>query len=175
MSQAVQQAMARRGMGGQTPQLSQVSEQAPMQNPVPQPEPASAANKQSAPQVSAPQQSYKPQNQQDMIVNALIEQLKNTNKLETEKMKMSQAQPSMGAVPVAQTQQPIPAAQAAPQMPMGGGGYGYDAYSMGGGGFDDNKDLFAPPMNSSKSRGYFEFGAPAMSMATNQKQNQFGP
>lgn len=148
-SPAVQAAMQRRNMGMPSPQLDQVSPQAPVQGASDQPAAPSAGNG-SAPQVK-PSQGFQPQNQQDFIVAALAEQLKNSGKLEKEKMKMTQ--PSMGALPVAQTtpqQPPMP-----PQMPMGGGGMGEPNF-----------------MNTpSQPNSVFEFGSP--SMANTSKQNQY--
>lgn len=108
LSPAVQQALGRRGLGaaGDQGALTQVSSQAPMQSPLPQPNTPSDVPQGSAPQVSAAQK-WQPQTQSDFIVGALAEQLKNSQKMETEKMKLSQGsgipQPSAGVLPAAQT------------------------------------------------------------------------
>jgi hypothetical protein len=178
MAQAVQAAMDRRGMGpGATQagqgQLTQASGGAPMQNPLPQPTAPSDLNKASAPQGAAPSQpeKYMPKNQQDMIVMALIEQLKNTHKLEMEKTKIDQ--PSAGVMPVAQTQPPAaPPAPPMGQPPMGGGapmcpvchGQGCAVCGQGGGG-----DLF--PVPDAPKRDAFSLGMP--SLATSQKQGGY--
>jgi len=101
------QALQRRGAGAGAGQLSQVSPQAPMANPVPQPANPSSLNKASAPPTEqAPKMpKFEPQNRKDLIVSALVEQLKNENKLDKETA-------DMGA-------QPVPQAQ--PAMPQGGG------------------------------------------------------
>ncbi len=157
---AVQAAIARR-QGTPTPQLGQTSSDAPMQVPS-MPMPANAdMNKSSAPQIQ-PKQKWEPQTQADFALSAIVEQLKNTNKLEMEKMKMSQqppvSQPSMGAMPVAQSQPPMPQGDPMGAMPAGGGG----------------PDMFSTPKDG--STGYFDMSVPSMfsPMSTNQKQNQYG-
>ncbi len=106
MSPEVQQAMQRRQMGGSTPQLQQQSPQAPGQEVMPPANPSSLG--QPGPNTpSAPSQKYEPQNQEDVIVQALIEQLKTTQKLKKETMTMG-----MGG------DQPRTPAPSAP--PMGG-------------------------------------------------------
>lgn len=158
MSPAVQQAMQRRGIGASAPQLSQVSAQAPMQNPLPQPSNPSDASKSSSIPAAAPQK-WQPQNQQDFVVSALVEQLKNTNSLEKEKLKMAQQppipQPSIGALPTAQTAP----SQASP-LPMGGGGssYGWDNPMFSG--------------KNTESTPYFDLSQPSTS--NRQKQNVYG-
>ncbi len=150
-SPAVQAALARRS---EAPgQLGQVSQQAPMQNPVPEMPNPSDANKSSAP-ATAPAQKWEPQNQQDFIISALAEQLKNSHKLEMEKTKIPQ--PSMGAMPVAQSQPPMTPPMSG--MPAGGG----------------NSDMFSTPKDSSAN--YFDMSVPSMfsPMSTSQKQNQYG-
>jgi len=181
MSPAVQAAISRRagsqpgnmqqGQGA----LTQASQGAPMQSDTPQPSPAADINKSSAPQI-APTQKWQPNDQEDFIVSSLVEQLKNSGKLKKEMMALNQPrpQPSMGAMPVSQTQQPQPpqppspnGSQSpmtqAPQMPPSMGAQG----PMGGGGFGNN--LFSSP--SSSNTDYFNLSAP--SMASSQKQNPF--
>jgi len=95
LSPAVQAALARRNMGAPIPQLQQVSPSMPMASGTPpSPIPQSAMNKSSAmpSQPKAPSQKYQPQNQSDMITQALVEQLKNNNKLEQQKLKVAQGQ-----------------------------------------------------------------------------------
>ncbi len=93
MTPAVQQALERRGMGAsmQSGQgaLTQVSPGAAMQNPVPQPTNAPSASGQSA-VPAAPQDKFIPKTQEDFIVAALTEQLKNSHSLKKEEMKMAQ-------------------------------------------------------------------------------------
>jgi len=105
LSPAVQQAMQRRSG---SPALSQVSPQAPMANPVPEPANPSSLNQTSAPpSEQAPKlPKFEPQNRKDLIVTALVEQLENENKLEKEQMKMAQ-QPAPEPAPM--------------QAPVGGG------------------------------------------------------
>ena len=90
-SPAVMQALQRRTGA---PQLTQVSPQAPMQNTVPQPMNPSEMTATSNPpaMTSTPSQKFEPQNQDDMIVMALIEHLKNSTKLKKEEMQLSQPQ-----------------------------------------------------------------------------------
>ena len=116
LSQSVQQAIQRR----QEPQpaLSQVSPQAAMANPVPQPATPSSLNQASAPPAEqGPEMpKFEPQNRKDLITLALIEQLKNDNKLDKEKMKMAtQPQPEPAQASVA------PPAAPKPATPQGGG------------------------------------------------------
>lgn len=95
LSPAVQAALARRNMGAPIPQLSQVSGQVPMASgQTPQPMPQSAMTKSSTipNQPKAPSQKFQPTNQQDMLVMSLIEQMKNNNKLEAQKLKVAQGQ-----------------------------------------------------------------------------------
>lgn len=154
LSPNVQAALQRRGAGGPEAmgQLNQVSPQAPMVNPVPQMSTPSDANKSSAPQASPPQK-WEPQNQQDFIISALAEQLKNSQKLELEKTKIPQ--PSMGALPVAQV-----------QPPMGGGNpYG------GGSGSNLRPNMFSSPSDS--KIGYFDMSSPAMPNTSKQSGYPF--
>ncbi len=112
----VTEAVNRRAGGAPTPQLSQVSGDARMASGgVPPEMPMSQMTSTSNPQAASPTQSqkYQPQNQQDMIVAALVEQLKSTNSLEKEKMKLSAGQmsqtPQMAPeTPVGQSQAPTP-------------------------------------------------------------------
>lgn len=95
-SPAVSAALARRNTGGPVPQLQQVSPTAPMASgPVPSPIPQSAMDKSSAmpAQPKAPSQKFQPANQQDMLVMSLVEQMKNNNKLEQQKLKVANGQP----------------------------------------------------------------------------------
>ena len=155
-----------------TPQLSQASPTAPMMNPAPQPAPASALNKSSEPMKDQTPKApkWEPANQQDFIVAALAESLKNSHALEKEKLKMAQ-QPTMGAMPQpaqAPIQAPQPQSAPMPQpaqpMPqqapaMGGGGYG-----MGGG------SMF--PQVKSQGNSYFDMGIPKTS--PRNQQNMWG-
>lgn len=99
LSPAVQEAFARRQQGAPTPAMGQVSPGAAMANPVPQPMPQSQLTQASAPQgaptgeaLKAPK--FEPQDRTDLITLALIEQMKNDSKLEKEKTKMAESQPS---------------------------------------------------------------------------------
>jgi hypothetical protein len=105
LSSAVQQALQRRQAGGATPQLSQVSPQAPVDNPV-QPMNPSQMGQPSIPKAGS-QATSDPES--EMIIKALIDTLKTNNKLKTQ-----------AATP----------AEPTPQLPMGGGYY----KDMGGGG-----------------------------------------
>lgn len=69
----------------QTPQIQQVSPQARVANPVPPP--PQDLNKASSPP-NAPQPKFQPQTQDDLIVMALTEKLKNNDKLKKEETKM---------------------------------------------------------------------------------------
>lgn len=92
-SVAVQNAINRRAMGGMpTPQLSAVTPNMPMASgSLPGNIPQSAMTKSSAmpSQPKQPSQKYQPQNQSDMITQALVEQLKSNNQLEKEKLKVA--------------------------------------------------------------------------------------
>ena len=76
MSPAVTEALQRRS-GSSTPQLSQTSPDARMQSQVPQPMPqgemTSTSNPPAQTGAPAPSQKYEPQNQEDLVVMALIE------------------------------------------------------------------------------------------------------
>lgn len=89
---AVMQALRRRGIGADAPQLSQVSSGAPMQNPVPQPMNPSDLQGSSTPpaQPNAPSQKYQPTDKEGMVLSALAEFLKNNQNLEKEKLKLVQ-------------------------------------------------------------------------------------
>lgn len=87
ISPEIQQALERRGMTGGTPALNQMSPGAATANPVPPPSAPSELNKASAPQGSAPSK-FQPQTQDDIIVGALIEQLKNNQKAKKEELAM---------------------------------------------------------------------------------------
>ncbi len=111
-SPEVAQAMARRQMGSPTPQLNQVSPDAAMQSAVPPPMNQSSMTGNSAPNAptgGAPK-GYTPQNQEDMIVSALIEQMKSHGKLKKEQMKIDSGQMA-----------PPQAPQMPPTPPQGGG------------------------------------------------------
>jgi len=115
-SQSVTDAIQRRQQGGSSPALNQVSPGAAMANPLPQPIPQSQMTQASAP-VGAPtpeaprMPKFEPQDRQDLITVALIEQLKNDAKLVKEQ----------GKAAAGETQQPpTPQAPAQP-APMGGG------------------------------------------------------
>jgi hypothetical protein len=104
---------------------------------------------------------WEPSSQQDFIVSALAEQLKNSHQLEKEKLKMQQ-QPSIGQPIVAQ-QTPQTVQQPTSMLPQGIGGGGY---SVGGG-----NEIF-PMMNTQPTqKGYFDMGIPKSS--PRQQQNQF--
>ena len=83
MSQEIMQAMQRRAMGAGAPQLQQVSPQARAGQPIPQPVPQGEVNQAAAPQQARPQK-FQPQDRRDLIIMALIEQLKLDNKLESQ-------------------------------------------------------------------------------------------
>lgn len=92
MSPAVQQALQRRQQS--TPMMDQTSPQAPMQDQAPQPMNPSEMTQAAAPsqaqgQPAQKQPKFEPQTQEDLIVQALIEQLKNNNKLKKEQAKMA--------------------------------------------------------------------------------------
>lgn len=122
MNPAVQQALARRGgaAAGQGA-LTQVSPGAPMANPVPQPMNPSEMTQASAPSGGATPTAptapkFQPQDRTDLITLALIEQMKNDNKLTKEQTKM-------GAIPTPPSPS-TPAPEALPMtpgLPMGGG------------------------------------------------------
>lgn len=129
LSPEILEAMRRRQMGAPAPALNQTSPDAAMANQVQPPAPPSSINQASAPPSAAPVKTpkYQAQNSKEMIVQALIEQLKNDNKLEEQQ----------GQMPP----QPAPAAA------MGGGGAQY-AYQkpMGGGGSYSMSPGYAQPM-----------------------------
>ena len=106
LSPAIQQAMQRRGMGSPDAQLNQTSPQAAMANPGGQPPNPSELNQSPQVQPSAPK--FEPGNEQEFIVAALAERLKDIGKTEKEKLKLASGQ--------AQPSQPQPSAPA-----MGGG------------------------------------------------------
>ncbi len=115
MSPEVQQALQRRGLG--TPIIGQVSPDAAMSNPVPQPMNPSEMTQASAPSgtptPTAPTlPKFEPQDRTDLITVALIEQMKNDNKLVKEQKKMAQS-------PQPTPQPTVPT----PMAPMGGGGF----------------------------------------------------
>jgi len=82
LSPAVMQALRRRGIGSDSPTITQVSPDARVPNPIPQPTNPSAMPTQDMPAAgsipSAPK--FSPQSQDDMIVMALIEKMKNNGK-----------------------------------------------------------------------------------------------
>jgi hypothetical protein len=133
LSSAVQEALARRSGGSPTPQLSQVSPDARMANPgVPPPMASSQMTATSNPPAQNPTQSqkYSPQNQDDLIVMALIEHLKGSTQLQKEKMKLGQGQlPStpqtppqpQGATPESYLSAPSTAVMNQQANPLGGG------------------------------------------------------
>lgn len=138
MSRQVQQALGRRQDAGA---LNQMSPQAAQANPVPAPAPQSSLNKASAPADRPPQQTqkYQAQNQEDLIVEALIEQLNNIQEERKDRAKMP---------PMPPQGQPTP--QVAPQggayENMGGCGYnkGGGYQNMGGFGYSSGFDQPAP-------------------------------
>jgi hypothetical protein len=102
-SRAVQQALQRRQNAGA---LNQMSPQAAQPNPVPVPATQSSLNKASAPSDRPPQQTQKfqAQNQEDLIIEALVEQLNNIQEAKKDKAKMTQGQPALQSQPVPQEQ-----------------------------------------------------------------------
>lgn len=139
MHPAVQAALSRRGLGtpGGQGALTQVSPDAPMANPVPQPMNPSDMTQASAPSgTPAPTTppKFEPQDRTDLITVALIEQMKNDNKLVKEQTKMAKAAP-----------QPTPQ-----PTPQGGGGYGYQK-PMGG-------PTWSQPMPVSQMQGGYGMG-----------------
>lgn len=111
----VQAALQRRGLSaGGTGALTQTSPGAAMANPQPAPMDPAAMSQASAPTgTPAPTTppKFEPQDRTDLITVALIEQMKNDNKLVKEQTKQAQASP-----------QPAPAPAPAPAMPPMGGG-----------------------------------------------------
>jgi len=149
LSPEITQAMQRRQQGSSTPAMQQVSPQATTSNPVPQPATSSSLNQDSAPSAEAPTMpKFEPQNRKDLITMALIEQLKNDNKLDKEKMKMAvQPQPEPAQSSVA------PPPQASLQQPTTGG--------MGGGGQNSTFSLspgFNQPMARNQMQGNYLSG-----------------
>lgn len=131
LSPEIMQAMQRRQGGESSPALNQVSPGAPsaqLPPPVPQAGLTQASAPQGPPAGEAPAMpKFEAQNRKDLITLALIEQLKNDNKLDKEKAKMGQ-QPS--PEPAQASVAPPPVAPAPPQ----GGGNGMSMnYGMGGG------------------------------------------
>jgi hypothetical protein len=124
MNPAVQQALARRGIGSAAQgqgALTQVSPGAAMANPVPQPMNPSEMTQASAPQggptPTAPQMpKFQPQDRTDLITLALIEKMKNDGK-------MAKEQTKMGATPApAPSEAPAaPSTDMSTPLPMGGG------------------------------------------------------
>lgn len=136
LAPAVQAALQRRGSS--VPTLGQVSPGAAMANPVPQPMNPSEMTQASAPSgtptPTAPTlPKFEPQDRTDLITVALIEQMKNDNKLVKEQTKMSQAAPQPS---------PQPAAPA-PMPPMGGGGF---------------SAAWSQPMATSSMQGNYQYG-----------------
>ena len=124
MSPEILEAMRRRQMGAPAPALSQVSPGAAQSQPLPAPATPSSLNQASGvPQASpqAPAQKFQAQDRKDLIVQALVEQLGNENKLDKEKQKMAEAQPSApmgGGMPLTGSfsvspgyEQPMPVSQ----------------------------------------------------------------
>ncbi len=144
MSPAITEAFARRQQGAApTPALQQVTPDAPMANPVPQPMPQSEMTQASAPQGApageAPKApKFEPQDRTDLIVLGLIEQMKNDNKLQKEKTKLDQAQPMPQA----------------PQMPQGGG----NPYMKPMGGGFSLSPGFEQPMSTNQMQGNYQNG-----------------
>lgn len=105
LTPAVQMALQRRGGG--TPQLNQVSPQAPMQNAVPQPMNSSEMTASSNPelQTKRPSDKYQPKNRGDIAIMALAEYLKNDQQIQKEALKLKQGQIN---VPTPQPSTPKP-------------------------------------------------------------------
>lgn len=139
MDPNVQAALQRRGVSaGGNGALTQVSPQAPMAQPVPQIDP-SAMTQSSAPAgppTPTTPPKFEPQDRTDLITMALIEQMKNDNKLVKEQTKMASAQPAPQAPPVA----PI-------NPPMGGGGPSWS-----------NSWVQPSPMATSQKQGTYNYG-----------------
>ena len=140
MTPELNQAIARRaGQPGQ-PALGQTSPTAPTASPVPAPAPlppSQASAPTDAQAVKMPK--FEPQNRKDLITLALVEQLKNENKLDKEKAQLG-AQPS-----------PEPAqASAAPQAAPSTGGGGVQGFSLSPG--------FEQPMARNQMQGDYQAG-----------------
>lgn len=138
MSPEVLQALQRRS-GAPTPQLNQMTPGSAGAPDIPQPMPMSEMTQASAPPQSEPvqQSKFQASNQDDAIVLALIEKMKNNDKLKKEQTQMAP--------------QPAPAPQA-PPSPMGGGGQSYHQYNKGGGGFSLSSGYDQPmPVNQMQS------------------------
>jgi len=91
LSPEVQEALARRGMGGgQQPQAPQLSQGAPMQG---QPAPSQMPMQMPAEQAPVAQGSAKPKfeptNKDDFIISTLAEELKRSHDLKKEQMKFN--------------------------------------------------------------------------------------
>lgn len=135
LTPAVQQALQRRAGA---PQLSQVSPQAPMQNTVPQPMNPSEMTATSNPpaSTSAPSQKFEPQNQDDMIVMALIEHLKNNTKLKKQEMELSNPSPqAMGGGGYMEHKIPKLMSEGYPQKQAVAIAYSMKDKNQGGGGY----------------------------------------
>lgn len=126
LSGAVQEALQRRS-GAPTPMLSQVSPGAPMQQDVPPPINMSDLTATSAPPAptAAPSQKYEPQTQEDLIIMALIEQLKNSGRLKKEELKLAQGQVQAPQVSQSAPQSTEPAFMQAPSMAVSSQQSGY--------------------------------------------------
>ena len=124
LSPELLEAQRRRSQGNPSPALNQMSPGAANASSLPQPATPSSLTQASAPGGEAPAMPrFEPQNRKDLIVMSLIEQLKNDNKLDKEKMKMAtQPMPEPAQASVAPPSQPTQTQ--APQTPsMGGGGF----------------------------------------------------
>jgi len=124
LSPELLEAQRRRSQGNPSPALNQMSPGAANASSLPQPATPSSLTQASAPGGEAPAMpKFEPQNRKDLIVMSLIEQLKNDNKLDKEKMKMAtQPMPEPAQASVAPPSQPTQTQ--APQTPsMGGGGF----------------------------------------------------
>ena len=121
LSPELLEAQRRRSQGNPSPALNQMSPGAANASSLPQPATPSSLTQASAPGGEAPAMpKFEPQNRKDLIVMSLIEQLKNDNKLDKEKMKMAtQPMPEPAQASVAPPPQATP--PQAPQQPMGGG------------------------------------------------------
>jgi len=103
--QALNAAIARRAQGDPSAQLNQQSQQVPGGQQMPPQMTPSAQGQASLPQGQPPAQpKFQPQEREDLIVMALIEELKNSAKLKKEQAAMQQPQASQQ-----------------PQAPQGGG------------------------------------------------------
>lgn len=151
MSPEVMEAMARRQGGESSPALQQQSPGAPSAQPMPAPIPQGDMTQASGPQGAVTPEApsmpkFEPQDRQDLITLALIEQLKNDGKMLKEQGKMAAGTPQTP---------PAPAPQAGAAMGGGGGmSYNYQRPMGGGGnGFSMSPGYDSQPMARSQMQG----------------------